>query len=188
MQSVAGSRPTYSTSAINSVPGANFSTQTMATAQDIAWINGDNPFTIVHVSRTIRAVWGTPANNATSRMVNEADGFVGAVLMNNANVDIRRTSSVNTPVVGSVRVLAGSRNFVSGWRNGSAHAYGSNAFTGAMTPFTGAFTLGTLNPSNGSLAMSGAVSEFVAYSRAISDTERIGLERFYGNKYSITVL
>jgi len=191
-QSTANNRPTWNSSAINSLGAGNFngSSNSLATTGNYP-LSGDTPFTVVCVSTRTSGVQWSVSNAGNTQVAYFADGFAGvsSFSFSSPTLSGRFTpSSVTTPVVTSVTVGGSGLQNCYFRRNGSLQAVTSITQLGLRNfDATGlVLRLGIMQLASTSYHL-GLLGECVVYGRAISLADLTALERLLGAKWGITV-
>ena len=191
-QSTANNRPTWSSSAINSLGAGSFngSSNSLATTGNYP-LSGDTPFTVVCVSTRTSGVQWSVANAGNTQVAYFADGFasVSSFSFSNPAVSGRFTpSSVTTPVITSVTVGGSGLQNCYFRRNGSLQAVTQLPQLGLRNfDATGLVLRLGLVPLASPAYHLGLLGECAVYGRAISLADLTALERLIGARWGITV-
>jgi predicted ABC-type sugar transport system permease subunit len=153
-------------------------------------LTGDAEVTMFFVStRTDSSTGGAQGMVSwVSNQISCADGFgnqsrfTTAGLNNNSNV---ATTAVLTAAIQTFVALSGGANLWRFWRNGTSIAPTAAATSGGLRAISSPiFSLGVV----GNVGFhNGLISEVVLYSRALSATEVVSINRYLGSKWNITV-
>jgi hypothetical protein len=191
-QATAGNRPTWNSTGINSLGAGSFvnASQCSITGSLGSSLTGDAEVTMFFVStRTNTSTGGAQGMILwTGNQISCADGFGNRSRFTTAGVDNSTTvapTAVLTATIQTFAVLSGGANLWRFWRNGTSIAPVTAFVSGVPRAISSpAFSLGVV----GNIGFhNGLISEVVLYSRALSATEVVSMNRYLGSKWNITV-
>jgi len=167
-------KPIYSTNQLNSLSTLAFSSKKMF-VDDLVLNDDFSIFAVYSASLDDMVYGGWPHTlsyywdaGAPQYIAFRNDGEVGPTISNTLWGETNEQYGLNSTVVTGGQVY----EYING------HLLGSDAFSGN-------FTISSIGMAYDTYYMSGYIAELVVYDNNLSDSERVELETYFGNKYGI---
>jgi hypothetical protein len=191
-QGTANSRPTWNSTGINSLGAGSFasaSSQLLASST-IAAFSGDLDITVLCVatraSTTAGAQWRIVDAATTTTGLGLADGAGGQTRMGvsgNATNATATYSAATSAAVLTYQSSSGGVHLLRYWRNGAAIAITGTA-VGSRSLASSLLQIGVMS---GIGFHNGLIAELAIYTRSLTAAEVLGVNRYLGAKWGITV-